>query len=254
MAIFKTTSLVETNTPSSDTVIPCVQNGVTKQISVLQIKEYLNDGTVTSISSGDGVLCDPNPITTTGTVSFYAPGVMALYAGASDPAGWLICDGRSLSTSNALYQNLFNRIGYTYGGSGGSFQIPNVSDRFVFGVEAMQTSASGRVTSEYAGANPTLGNTGGYATVILSDNQSSTPSHNHTLSSTITMIGQVGVQGAGTITFDQNTVTEEPKGTFDEGAVTYSLTTSVNNASRFSAASAHDNQPPFLRLNYIIKL
>ena len=42
------------------------------------------------------------------------------------PAGFLLCDGRSLKKSE--YAELFAIIGYTYGGSGDDFNIPNFSD------------------------------------------------------------------------------------------------------------------------------
>ena len=42
------------------------------------------------------------------------------------PAGFLTCDGRSLKKSE--YAELFAVIGYTYGGSGDDFNIPNFSD------------------------------------------------------------------------------------------------------------------------------
>ncbi|MBE3607064.1 phage tail protein [Campylobacter sp. RM13119] len=42
------------------------------------------------------------------------------------PAGFLVCDGRSLNKSK--YIELFNIIGYTYGGGGESFNIPKFND------------------------------------------------------------------------------------------------------------------------------
>lgn len=39
------------------------------------------------------------------------------------PSSWLACDGSSYSTS--VYPNLFSIIGYTYGGSSGTFNVPN---------------------------------------------------------------------------------------------------------------------------------
>ena len=42
------------------------------------------------------------------------------------PAGFLVCDGRSLKKSE--YTELFAIIGYIYGGSGDTFNIPNFSD------------------------------------------------------------------------------------------------------------------------------
>lgn len=45
---------------------------------------------------------------------------------ATTPAGFLKCDGRSLNKNE--YLELFNVIGYTYGGSDENFNIPNFSD------------------------------------------------------------------------------------------------------------------------------
>ena len=42
------------------------------------------------------------------------------------PAGYLLCDGRSLKKSE--YNELFAVIGYTYGGSGENFNIPKFND------------------------------------------------------------------------------------------------------------------------------
>lgn len=49
------------------------------------------------------------------------------------PAGYLLCDGRSLKKSE--YAELFAMIGYTYGGSGDDFNIPKFNDgRFMRGI------------------------------------------------------------------------------------------------------------------------
>ena len=42
------------------------------------------------------------------------------------PAGFVVCDGRSLKKSE--YAELFTVIGYTYGGSGDDFNLPNFAD------------------------------------------------------------------------------------------------------------------------------
>ena len=41
----------------------------------------------------------------------------------NDHLGWLKCDGRSLS--NTAYALLYNVVGYQFGGSGASFNLPN---------------------------------------------------------------------------------------------------------------------------------
>lgn len=55
-------------------------------------------------------------------------GFICDFAGVGAPAGWLACDGTALSTTT--YAQLFARIGYTWGGSGGTFLLPNLISRF----------------------------------------------------------------------------------------------------------------------------
>lgn len=54
-------------------------------------------------------------------------GMIAPYAGESAPSGWLLCNGASYSQST--YQNLYNTIGTSFGGSGSSFNVPNFNSR-----------------------------------------------------------------------------------------------------------------------------
>jgi microcystin-dependent protein len=59
--------------------------------------------------------------------SFWMPsGGMIAYGGTTDPAGWLICDGRALSRTG-IYSELFTAIGTTFGAGNGSttFNIPD---------------------------------------------------------------------------------------------------------------------------------
>ena len=63
----------------------------------------------------------------TGKPSNYNPaGTVIWFSGKSLPSGYLVCNGQSLK--KATYANLFNAIGYTYGGSGDNFNVPNLSD------------------------------------------------------------------------------------------------------------------------------
>ena len=65
-----------------------------------------------------------------GDISHLVPsGSILTFAGSAAPTGWLVCDGASLSTS--AYASLFAVIGYTFGGSGGSFNLPDLRGRFV---------------------------------------------------------------------------------------------------------------------------
>lgn len=88
-------------------------------------------------------------------------GCMITYGGASAPAGWLLCDGSSVSQST--FADLFAIIGTTYGNpGGGNFGLPNLSGRSAVGVSAQQIrgntstktlSAFGRLKSITGGAH-----------------------------------------------------------------------------------------------------
>lgn len=49
------------------------------------------------------------------------------------PAGWALCDGSSKSTTDPLFVALFAVIGYSYGGSLGNFNLPNLGGRVPVG-------------------------------------------------------------------------------------------------------------------------
>lgn len=96
-------------------------------------------------------------------VSMVLPvGSFQWWAGTEDtiPDNWLLCDGSSLDTT--AYAELFAAIGYTYGGSGSSFNIP---DLYSQGVVAARTGGFA------------LGDSGGNGSVTLS--VSNLPAHSH---------------------------------------------------------------------------
>jgi len=60
------------------------------------------------------------------------------------PNGYVICNGGSYSTTDSRYLNLFNAIGYTYGGSGNTFRVPDLRGQFIRGHDAGKGVDSGR--------------------------------------------------------------------------------------------------------------
>ena len=62
-------------------------------------------------------------------------GSIQAYGGTSDPAGWLICDGREVSRQD--YADLFAVIGTSFGSGNGSttFNIPDLRGQFLRGVD-----------------------------------------------------------------------------------------------------------------------
>jgi microcystin-dependent protein len=73
-------------------------------------------------------------------------GTLLDFAGTTAPSGYLMCDGRQLSTAGA-YERLFAVIGYSYGGSGANFNIPDFRGRFARYNDNMGTGAAGRDTA-----------------------------------------------------------------------------------------------------------
>jgi microcystin-dependent protein len=88
-------------------------------------------------------------------------GVISQYAGTAAPAGYLLCQGQSISTTT--FADLFAAIGYNYGGSGGSFNLPNLQNRVPVG--------------RGSGTFGSLNATGGAETHTLTVNQM--PTHTH---------------------------------------------------------------------------
>jgi microcystin-dependent protein len=69
-------------------------------------------------------------------------GSIIYHAASSAPSGYIKANGASLSTST--YATLFAAIGYTYGGSGGSFNVPDLRGEFLRGWDDGRGVDSGR--------------------------------------------------------------------------------------------------------------
>jgi microcystin-dependent protein len=99
-------------------------------------------------------------------------GLIIPWGAASIPSGFLECNGASVSTST--YAALFAIIGYTYGGSGGNFNVPDLTDRTVV------NKSNTKNLAQTMGANTVTrtGNIGGSSsgTAITSAQM---PSHAH---------------------------------------------------------------------------
>jgi microcystin-dependent protein len=187
------------------------------------------------------------------------PGMIVQYGGTSAPTGWVMCDGTPLLAS--AQPALFAVIGYTYGGSSGTFYTPDLRTRVPVGKNATGTFA-------------TLGGTGGVESVTLTSAQSGVPAHGHSGSSTGTVshrhTAATGTNGVGVPFRGANPDSAGAAGwgsqldggastgywitfmpTQNESAHTHPVT--VANSVATNAASAHTNLQPFIVLNYIIK-
>jgi len=95
-------------------------------------------------------------------------GMIFPYAGITEPSGYLFCYGQSLSTTT--YASLFAALAYTYGGSGSTFNVPDLRGRVIAGQDDMGGSSANRLTNQSGGLNgDTLGATGGAETHQLTE-------------------------------------------------------------------------------------
>jgi microcystin-dependent protein len=184
---------------------------------------YYNDGT-----SGQWVQEYSNPAIDTALTNRVTvvetqtvpTGSLFPFAGASSPTGYALCDGASVSTSGT-YAGLFAVIGYTYGGSGASFNLPDLRSRVSVG-----KSASGTFV--------TLGSTGGAETHTLTAAQM--PAHTH----------KFGYRGGTSDQTNSAYVTGR--------SITHDPANQFSDTSSAGSGAAHNNLQPYIVTNYIIKL
>lgn len=112
--------------------------------------------------TGDGGGEEPPPV-----VQFVPSGAIMQFAGASVPAGWLLCNGEPVSRTT--YANLFAAIGTAYGVGNNTttFNLPNLKGKIPVGMDVAVPIFNA------------LNNTGGTTGVTLG--VANLPQHNHGL-------------------------------------------------------------------------
>ena len=157
---------------------------------------------------------------------FLPPGLILPYAGGGAPAGWLLCNGGIVTSRTGIYAALWNIIGTTYGNGnndGLSFTVPDLRGKFPLGV--------GPTALGLPATTPSLGATGGESTHTLITQEM--PSHVHGL---VNQIGGNQAQGLSNTSSGGSTESQTP------------------NTGPAGGDGAHNNMPPWLAVNYIIKL
>jgi len=138
------------------------------------------------------------------------------YGNSNAPSGWLMCDGGGSHTN--IYAALHAVIGYQFGGSGTNFLRPDLRRRMAAGM----------------GSGYTLGATGGYENVTLTELQLAAHTHTATGAGALSYACPVPPAVSGTDT-------------------TLGLGNNANkNSGSAGAGHSHSNMPPYIVLNSII--
>ena len=206
-------------TSSAKNIIPITKtNGKLSQGFLDLTEGFTFSNNITATSGDITIRTSTTTSITTDAFNLLPAGVIQLYTSSTAPTGWLLTNGASYATSS--YPRLFTVLGYTYGGSGANFNVPNLTGRTIF----MASSTDLRFD--------TLGKISGEATTTLIT--ANLPSHDHTIQES----------KAGSTGGDYGGFTDASLAGGETGTLTTGLT---GNGTGFS------NLPPYIVLNYIIK-
>ena len=177
---------------------------------------------------GDLIFQDESTMTT--AAEKLPPGIIFPFAGQSAPDGYLICAGQELSRIE--YAELFGVIGELYGSGDGqtTFNLPDLRGRMPLGKDNMNQASANRV--ENAQADSLGGNAGGENHILTVDELAE---HTHPITEFIVQASEVNnVTGARHYFNDDWQYINRP--------------TDVEGGNQ-----PHNNMPPYLTLNYLIK-
>lgn len=151
-------------------------------------------------------------------------GLIHPFASATIPAGFLLCDGSTFITTD--YPELFDVIGYSFGGSGTDFLVPNLVDRTIIGSSGVFA----------------FGDVGGETLVTLDASEMPIHTHvdlghSHSIPLVTSLPAQAGVGFAGNVTVP-----------------VLSDNTGLSSANNQNAGGGdpHNNMQPYMALSYVI--
>ena len=204
------------------------------------------------------------------------PGIVLPYGGINAPDGYLFCTGQELSTAD--YPELFAVIGYTYGGEGDVFNLPNLGGRIPVGYkeddelfntvgfeggEARHTLTVDEMPQHDHEYNATHDHTftGNSHSHTLGSHYAGTTKYFLTSSYSFNFDGGDGISGSGDYypknddgNYMSSTKTEHSHSC---GSTTVSGTVKSQDILGFTYYSGssrpHNNLQPYLVMNYIIK-
>ena len=167
-------------------------------------------------------------------------GTIIMYGASAAPTNWLLCHGEAVSRTD--YSALFGIIGTTYGTGDGSttFNLPDLRSRMPVGIG--DGDAGGTALTDRS-----LGDTGGTENVTLTESQ--LPAHNH-WGGLFTQQGY-NFTGNGIETRTSGWGGKSIDGWRGAHGTGGPQQTSTQDAG---GGDAHNNLPPFLAINFIIRI
>lgn len=179
------------------------------------------DNTITNVKLADATI----QLSKIGFTNYCPTGCIIQYAGTTAPSGWLLCNGSAISRTT--YSDLYDVIGIIYGSGDGSttFNLPNLQRKFPIGSSSL-----------YA-----VGTTGGAETKTLTVDEIPSHSHNVVYNSGL-LVQKTGGGTPGSIDSTSNEI---------DNINTISNSISIENTGGGQEFSI---MPPYLTLNYIIKI
>lgn len=184
-------------------------------------------------------------------------GTIVDFAGTSAPTGWILCYGQALNaSSNPQYQDLYDVIGNTYGGSSNTnFVVPDLRGRVISGKDDMGGSSANRLTAPSTANSingDTLGATGGHEThTILTaelaqhGHSINDPQHTHGLGNTY----GTGMNGGGAA---NRAALAGGSAVYFGSVSTFGASTGIT-INGNGSDTPHNNVQPTIILNKIIK-
>ena len=234
------TFAVLTGTPAASPSAPTLtRTSETYEISLARIAVGAGVTSITAANitdeRGDATVCGYS--TSRGYHGF--PGEIQISATTIIPPWKLLCDGATYNT--AQYPDLFAAIGYTFGGSGATFNVPNLKGKTVVGLNSSETEFD------------TLGESGGEKKHVLTTGELAT--HTHT--------GSAASAGEHTHTGNWANLT----GTNGTPGSSYKLCSDISGGTTSSdgehnhtlsldsvgSNTAHNNLQPYMTLYYVIQ-
>ena len=184
-------------------------------------------------------------------------GSITVFAGATIPTNWLVCDGTLYNIST--YPTLFAAISNTYGGDGiTTFGVPNCIGKVILGAgtgyalastggEATHTLTTAELAAHTHGVTQTPhGHADAGHTHAVTD-----PGHAHTVPLSNTTGGTGGLDtGPGGSTATSSDTTGITNATGHASIGTSNANVSVNNAG---GGGPHNNLQPYIAMNIIIR-